>query len=196
MHTYVGSLLCEQFPFGSPPAQTKVARGQMHKPPLDAHAVSGSGRDFIDSALLVDPNSALRVNRLTSSDACRHAWLRPHEAAVDATVEAAAAAAAGTPVGELAEAVKEARDALAAEATGEEGSSVLGFRKVPSAAASGAASVAGSAPATQRGAAERVTEGTEAGAGRLDIQATAKLLELSLVLDDEDVLDDDESHHG
>ena len=66
----VYTLLCATFPFGC--AQTKICRGQYAKPPLDSNRVSTAARDFIGSALEVDPNSAQRVYRLSSADACKH----------------------------------------------------------------------------------------------------------------------------
>ena len=101
------TLMCGQFPFGR--TQTKICRGQYDKAALDSNGVGEKARDFVANCLVVDPNSAQRVNRLNSTDACKHAWFAklegklsekppkslPEESKLVAAVQGAAAAAAG-----------------------------------------------------------------------------------------------------
>lgn len=60
---------------------------------------------------VVDPNSPQRVNRLSSAEACKHPWLRAHEAAANAAVATAVERPA-------ADALVEAVRAAAQEAAG------------------------------------------------------------------------------
>ena len=109
-------LLCGQFPFGRSPPLTKVCRGSYDKAPFDERGVCSKARDFVSAALTVDPNSVQKVNRLTCADACKHAWLKPHEA----TADAAAATAASLPTQELVEAVESAQQAVDRDAADED----------------------------------------------------------------------------
>ena len=128
----VYTLLCGQFPFGR--VQTKICRGQFAKPPLDEHRVTTNGREWIGSCLEVDPNSTQKVNRLSSTDACRHAWLRPHEAAADSIAAAVASVAAENAAGDsaLTEAVRHLQEQAQVEVTGGEESTVDGAAVVDS----------------------------------------------------------------
>ena len=101
------TLCCAVFPFGAGSAQTKICRGAYDKAPLGR--LGGGAREFLAATLVVDPNSAQKVNRLSSADACKHAWLAPHASAADAA--AAAGAAAELPVEALLVSVRELQEA-------------------------------------------------------------------------------------
>ena len=77
----VYAMLCATFPFGQ--AQTKICRGTFDRAALDR---VGGARDLIEATLVVDPNSDLKLNRLSAAGACKHPWLRLYEKAADAAV--------------------------------------------------------------------------------------------------------------
>ena len=74
------------------------------------------------------------MNRLSSTDACRHAWLRPHEAAADSIAAAVASVAAENAAGDsaLTEAVRHLQEQAQVEVTGGEESTVDGAAVVDS----------------------------------------------------------------
>ena len=92
------ALLCATFPFGREhlKMRIRIARGQYDKAPLSSS--SADARAFVGAALDVDANSPMKVNRLSSADACKHPWLLAHVAAADAAVAAHAEADAGDPL--------------------------------------------------------------------------------------------------
>lgn len=106
--TRARSGLCGAFPFGSPVAASKITRGAFDKKALLTAAVSA--REMVTSLLEVDPNSDMKINRLSVADACKHAWLLPHAANADA----AARASPMPRVAELVESIAAAREAAAA----------------------------------------------------------------------------------
>jgi serine/threonine protein kinase len=179
------ALCCGQFPFGT--AQTKICRGQFAKPPLDARQVSTAGREWIASALEVDPNSVQKVNRLSSADACKHGWLRAHEAEVDAiaSIVGASAAASVEADGALAEAVRDLQSQVEAS-DGSEGADRTGT-EADTAPTSSMASEdrvmvvrpVGIGPNDECGETADAEGSAAAGAFDLEAEARMKLLALS-----------------
>ena len=74
-------LLCAAFPFAK--SRTKLARGLYDKDPLNAAGVSVAAQELIAQLLVVDPNSQMKVNRLSAAEACKDSWLRGYELAAD-----------------------------------------------------------------------------------------------------------------
>lgn len=159
------TLLCGFFPFGTGSAQTKICRGAYDKAPLSR--LGGGARSFLAATLVVDPNSVQKVNRLSSADACKHAWLAPHAGAADAAV--AVGAAADLPVEVLTACVRELQEAQGA----------VGGEELASSCIHGGEEVAsGSAPPSTTGlglaAADEVDD---------DDELTARLIGLSADID-------------
>jgi len=97
------------FPFGT--VQSRILQGryarsaQLDKVP--------SARAFLDALLVVDPNSEMKINRMTMVDACKHPWLTPHTGAADA-LGAAAVEGRLAAESELLVSVREEREAAKA----------------------------------------------------------------------------------
>lgn len=170
------TLLCAAFPFGT--AQTKICRGAYDKGALDVRGVSGSAREWIGWALTVDPNSVQRVNRISSFDACRHAWLKPHDAAADAAADAAGSAAERVPealivaVAEAQRATEAARRSDGPDQSDADGGAARSARGQPSVVS-----------AMQNGAGSEASRTTHERL--LEVDATARLLALSTELADD-----------
>lgn len=161
------ALLCGHFPFGS--VQTKICRGTYDKAPLGR--MSGSTRDFLAATLVVDPNSVQKVNRLSSTDACKHAWLSPHAGAADA----AGAGAADLPVEALLASVQEMQAAHGAVGGGEELCNELASVSAPPSTTAAVQDAVGVA----HGQADEVGDEQE----HQQVQLTARLLALSADID-------------
>eukprot|EP00966_Prymnesium_polylepis_P113987 2634682-Prymnesium_polylepis.1 len=61
--------LCAAFPFGA--ARSRILQGRYAKGALEATA-SAAACSFVDGLLVVDPNSEMKLNRMSCAGACKH----------------------------------------------------------------------------------------------------------------------------